>query len=318
MANIFISYRREDSAGYAGRLCDRLNAALGSDHVFMDVEDIQPGQDFTQAIDEKIAGCDIVLAVIGPQWMSSLRKRLGHGEDFVHEEISAALRRGITVVPVLVGGASMPAAQELPESLAPLHRRQAIEIRDADFDDGVKRMTKFLEVSLLPKRRYQWMFAAAIAVVVLAAILFFVRRPVPSDVQLPAPSDARRTAPPDAKLPAQSDVRRDVQRPAPPDIEGVWIARMQKEGQRPYSIRFEFAVSGSSLNGLVEYPTGQGAIREGRIEGRRLTFHTVHVPQFDSEPATIRFDGEVAEDTIRLRIFDDSGIAKGVAKRAAK
>lgn len=314
MANIFISYRREDSAGYAGRLCDRLNAALGSDRVFMDVEDIQPGQDFTAAIDEKIAGCDIVLAVIGPQWLPSLRKRLGHGEDFVHEEISAALRRGITVVPVLVGGASMPAAHELPESLAPLHRRQAIEIRDTDFDDGVKRMTKFLEVSLVPKRRYQWMAAAAVAVVVLVAILFFVRRPAPPDVQLPAPLDARRPAPLDVQRPAPSDVRL----PAPPDIEGVWIARMQKEGQRPYSIRFEFAVSGSSLNGLVEYPTGQGAIREGRIEGRRLTFHTVHVPQFASEPATIRFDGEVAEDAIRLRIFDDSGIAKGVAKRVAK
>ncbi|HEU0140971.1 MAG TPA: toll/interleukin-1 receptor domain-containing protein [Bryobacteraceae bacterium] len=313
MANIFISYRREDSAGYAGRLCDRLNAALGSDRVFMDVEDIQPGQDFAAAIGEKIAGCDIVLAVIGPQWLPSLRKRLGQGEDFVHEEISAALRRGITVVPVLVGGAVMPAAQELPESLAPLHRRQAIEIRDADFDDGVKRMTKFLEVSPVPKRRYQWMAAAAVAVVVLVAILFFVRRPAPPDVQRPVPLDVQHPVPPDISRPAPANVRLPA-----PDIEGVWIARMQKEGQRPYSIRFEFAVSGSSLNGLVEYPTGQGAIREGRIEGRRLTFHTVHVPQFASEPATIRFDGEVAEDAIRLRIFDDSGIAKGVAKRVAK
>ncbi|MCZ2077317.1 MAG: toll/interleukin-1 receptor domain-containing protein [Bryobacteraceae bacterium] len=314
MANIFISYRREDSAGYAGRLCDRLNATLGSDRVFMDVEDIQPGQDFTAAIDEKIAGCDIVLAVIGPQWLSSLQKRLGRGEDFVHEEISAALRRGITVVPVLVGGASMPAAGELPESLAPLHRRQAIEIRDADFDDGVKRMTKFLGVPLAPKRRYKWMAAAAAAVVVLAVILFFVRRPAPPHVRRPAPPDVQRPVLPDTRRPAAAEGRR----PAPPDIEGVWIARMQKEGQRPYSIRLEFAVSGSSLNGIVEYPTGQGAIRDGRIEGRRLTFHTVHVPQFGSEPATIRFDGELLKDEIRLRLFSDSGITSGVAKRAAK
>ena len=119
MARIFISYRRGDTGGYAGRL-DRLTARFGSDQVFMDIQDIHPGQNFVTSIEDTIATCDCVIVVIGPQWLETVQKRVQSGDDFVRHEVSSALKRQITVIPVLVGRASMPAAADLPAELAEL------------------------------------------------------------------------------------------------------------------------------------------------------------------------------------------------------
>src|SRR3954454_18909588 len=107
MGDVFINYRREDSAPYAGRICDRLESAFGSEHVFMDVEDIAPGADFAEAIDKTVGSCDVLLAIIGPRWVELLKGPRGD-RDFVGYEIAVALNRGVTVIPVLVGGAKMP------------------------------------------------------------------------------------------------------------------------------------------------------------------------------------------------------------------
>src|SRR5215475_8402461 len=120
MASIFISYRREDSGGHAGRLCDRLTARFGGDRVFMDIQDIHPGQNFAASIEDTIATCDCVIAVIGPRWLETVKKRAQSADDFVRHEIGAALKRHVAMVPVLVGGARMPATAELPPELAEL------------------------------------------------------------------------------------------------------------------------------------------------------------------------------------------------------
>src|SRR5690242_17361344 len=130
VANVFISYRREDAAGHAGRLCDRLTTRFGHARVFMDLQDIAPGQNFAQSIDDTIAACECVVVVIGPRWLESLRNRAQGGEDFVQHEIAAALRRAVTIIPVLVGGARMPPAGELPPDVAALSYRNALEVRD--------------------------------------------------------------------------------------------------------------------------------------------------------------------------------------------
>src|SRR5690349_3453732 len=136
MTSIFISYRRDDAGGHAGRLSDRLVARLGADRVFMDVSDIRPGENFEQAIQRTLAKCDHVLAVIGPRWLSSLTERQSTtGEDFVRSEIAAALLRGATVIPVLVGGAEMPSKSTLPPDVAALARCQAVVIEDRSFDE---------------------------------------------------------------------------------------------------------------------------------------------------------------------------------------
>ena len=144
MTSIFISYRRDDAGGHAGRLSDRLVARFGSERVFMDVSDIQPGQNFEQAIERTLARCDHLLAVIGPQWLTSLTARQATGEDFVRSEIAAALSRGTTVIPVLVGGAEMPTAAQLPTELAAFARCQAVTIQDHVFDEDAARLVKFL------------------------------------------------------------------------------------------------------------------------------------------------------------------------------
>jgi hypothetical protein len=149
MAGVFISYRREDSPGHAGRLFDRVRARFGDDTVFMDVTAIDAGVDFVEAIDRAVGTCDVLLAVIGPQWAGAAdhagRKRLDNPKDFIRLEIAGALKRNVRVVPVLVDDAQLPAEADLPEDLQPLLRRNAVELRDARWDTDVAQLIASLE-----------------------------------------------------------------------------------------------------------------------------------------------------------------------------
>lgn len=147
---IFISYRREDSAANAGRLHDRLTSRFGDDRVFMDIDDIAPGDDFTKVLYRTLNVCNTVIVVIGRQWADVVDesgcRRLDDPQDFVRMEIETALRRGIRVVPVLVDDATMPDGSELPVTLAALPLRQAVEVRDRYFHDDADRLIASLEV----------------------------------------------------------------------------------------------------------------------------------------------------------------------------
>jgi tetratricopeptide (TPR) repeat protein len=168
--NIFISYRRDDAAAYAGRIADRLGAFIGVHRVFMDVEDIRPGQNFAQAIDQTLARCSIVLVVVGPHWFDILQQRAAKGqEDYVVHEISAALARKATVVPVFVGGATAAALSGLPAALADLSFHQAVELHDASFIDDCTRLATSLglaQTRSFPKPVF-WFAAAAVAAIAL-------------------------------------------------------------------------------------------------------------------------------------------------------
>lgn len=148
MSIIFISYRRDDSAPYAGRLYDRLAAQFGAAQVFMDIDQIEPGEDFVEVIQRKVGACETAVVLIGKAWLgiadATGRRRLDDPEDFVRLEVAAALERGVRVVPVLVGGASMPRAEQLPAVLAPLSRRNAVEISDSRFHRDVDRLVQAL------------------------------------------------------------------------------------------------------------------------------------------------------------------------------
>jgi len=145
---VFISYRRDDSGGYAGRIYDRLTSRLGRESVFFDVDTIPPGRDFVEVLSERVGKCDALLAVIGKHWVLSAdaqnRRRLDDPKDFVRIEIEAALDRNVPVIPVLVDGAAMPHPEDLPESLKKLIRRQAVEITHARFDSDAERLTEAL------------------------------------------------------------------------------------------------------------------------------------------------------------------------------
>jgi hypothetical protein len=141
MPSFFISYRRDDSAGHAGRLYDRLSARYGPGDVFIDRYDLAPGQDFSDVIDSNLARAEIALVVIGPRWADARdaegRQRLALANDFVRRELLAALGAGKRVIPILVGGAAMPDQSQLPAELAALARIQAWELRDSRFDDDL-------------------------------------------------------------------------------------------------------------------------------------------------------------------------------------
>lgn len=145
---IFISYRRADSQGSAGRLYDRLSHTFGKGLVFRDVEEIEYGEDFVDAIDQAVGACEVLIAVIGSQWLivedKEGRRRLDNPHDFVRLEIATALRRGIRVVPALVEDAQMPSEADLPADLQELHRRNAIAVRNDSFDDDVDRLVRSL------------------------------------------------------------------------------------------------------------------------------------------------------------------------------
>lgn len=141
-----MSYRRSDSAGEAGRLSDDLVACFGRQSVFMDVETIQPGRDFRKAIQESVGGCQVLLAIIGPTWLETRDNagdlRLNSEADYVRLEIATALHRDISVIPVLVRGARMPNADELPESIRDLAYRNAVELTHARWKSDVQVMIR--------------------------------------------------------------------------------------------------------------------------------------------------------------------------------
>lgn len=146
MANIFISYRREDSSGFAGRIYDRLSALFGEEHIFMDVDTIEPGLDFVDAIEAAVGSCDALIAVIGRRWFGPEgENRLQDPEDLVRVEVAAALERKIRVIPVLIEGAQMPKATDLPGPLKPLSRRHSVTISHARFKRDVEALIETVE-----------------------------------------------------------------------------------------------------------------------------------------------------------------------------
>jgi TonB family protein len=164
---LFINYRREDTAPYAGRLYDRLTAHFGEDQVFIDIDQIDPGEDFVEVINRKVSACDIAIVSIGPRWLSATdasgKRRLDDDEDFVRMEIVAALERNIRVIPVLVGGAQMPRKQDLPEALASLSRRNAIELSETRFHADVNRLIEAIEKSFAVAEKKTELSATPIA-----------------------------------------------------------------------------------------------------------------------------------------------------------
>ena len=148
MGAIFVSYRRGDSEGQARALFNELAGLIGKDSVFMDVDSIALGRDFRQILQERLGSSDLMLALIGPDWLdvrdASGNRRLESAADFVRQEIAAALKRNIPVTPVLVRGAQMPAPERLPDDLKDLAYRNGFELSHTRWESDVREMIKRL------------------------------------------------------------------------------------------------------------------------------------------------------------------------------
>lgn len=192
MAGVFVSYRRIDSSGSAGRLFDRLTNRFGREAVFMDVEGgIPRGADFSAAIARAVESADALVVVIGPRWLTCTdaagRRRLDNADDWVRTEIEKGLERGIPVLPVLVDGASVPTADDLPDSLRPFAGRQCSEITNSRWNYDVGELLAQLEPVVVrppavdavetppsvPRSRSTiWVAAGALALVAGAAFVY--------------------------------------------------------------------------------------------------------------------------------------------------
>jgi formylglycine-generating enzyme required for sulfatase activity len=148
-SKVFISYRRDDSAGHAGRVHDRLEREFGADLLFMDVDAIPLGVNVIKILRNEVAKCDVLLALIGPNWLNARdeqgNRRLDNPSDFLRIEIATALQRDIPVIPILLDGARMPKADQLPKDLEELSVRNGLDIRHASFHPDMDKLIRGLK-----------------------------------------------------------------------------------------------------------------------------------------------------------------------------
>ncbi len=193
---VFICYRRDDTEGEARALHTRLLQETSPPHVFLDHDTIEAGQDWRARIDEALAQVQAAVIVIGPRWAGILQDRAASGQaDIVRAEAAACLARpGLLVVPVLVKGATLPAAASLPEDVRALTERNAMDLRGASWKDDTARLVKRLRSArALPVKPSTWAWrGAALAMLPLAAaVLAWARVPAPAVPQGMTPTYAR-------------------------------------------------------------------------------------------------------------------------------
>ena len=278
---VFISYRREDSAGHSGRLHDSLQSHFGADNVFMDLSDIDSGQNFVDVIQGAVRSSDVVLAVIGNEWItctSGGTRRLDMPTDFVRTEIGIALEHGIAVIPVLVRGARMPPASSLPEPLKLLASHDAHDLSDERWTYDVGRLIdateKLAGKPALPRR---WPLIAA-AVIIAAAIgaFLFVHTRQPQVV-----------------------------------LAGEWSAEVTYDWGDKYTERFAFNVDGDEVLGTASFLGVQRGIVDGSLQGARVAFQTrTQEVQGDfDKPVSVshRYRGTITGDTIAFTMQSEGG-----------
>jgi hypothetical protein len=187
--HIFISYRRDDSAGFTRAIYDQLAKRFTKERIFMDVDAIEPGLPFDEVINQAVGRCEILLAMIGKRWMEQqpgVGPRINDEKDFVRLEVGAALARNVRVIPVLLDGAGMPTEESLPEPIRALARRNAIEISNSRFNSDVDRLVeavaKVLGESKVPPRQERplsnrampyWPLGWVIVVALVSSMAYF-------------------------------------------------------------------------------------------------------------------------------------------------
>jgi hypothetical protein len=253
---VFISYRREDSAGYTGRLYDSLRARFGDHNVFLDVSGIDSGRKFAEVIQSAIHSCDVVLAVIGPGWLTCAangRRRLDDPADLVRGEILTALTGAVPVIPVLVGGASPMTPAALPAALRPLAALDAHDMTDERWAYDTDRLIQAIE-KLAGRKHAAGVPRQSIAVALLLMALlaggFFAWR---------GRDEPDATA--SRAITAAS-------------VAGDWEAQVRYPWGTTSTERFSLKVDGGDVSGTASFLGVARGITAGTIEGDRLSFDT--------------------------------------------
>jgi hypothetical protein len=287
---VFISYRREDSAGHAGRLHDSLQSHFGGDNVFMDLNDIDSGTKFVDVIRSAIRSSDVVLAVIGRQWLtcsSGGTRRLDLPNDFVRTEIGLALEQGVPVIPVLVQGASMPAEASLPAPLKQLASHDAHDLSDERWTYDVGRLIDATEklAGKTGRPRRTALIASLITIVVLAA--------------------------------AAGAYLMQRGRPLAATIAGDWVADVTYDWGDKYTERFSLAVDGDVVTGTASFLGVRRGIVDGSVTGDRVAFQT-RTEEMNGGSVVHRYRGTIADDTIAFTMQSEGGSSSVPVQFSAK
>lgn len=290
MGTVFISYRREETAGEARALFNDLVARVGKDLVFMDVNNIALGRDFREVLRENLASCDLMLVLIGKGWVDakdqSGRRRLDDPGDFIRLEIGAALKRNIPVTPVLLQGAHMPASERLPEDIKELSFRNGFELSHNRWESDVQEMIKRLALGKRPEVaapsrfgppfteregstlgekltkalvRGRWALVLAIAVVG-GGLLYYINHQSPktNTIQSPggSPTPTGRAAERAPKSPSPSEGPNDSIDRARPIAEGTTVRGSRIASQELYF--FKFAASSTKTRVVLRKVSASG------------------------------------------------------------
>ena len=292
---IFISYRRDDAAGYARAVGDELARHFGAERVFIDVDDIGAGLAFDDAIRQAVGASRVLLVMMGKRWQGERAgavPRIFDAGDFVRLEVAAALAAGLRVIPLLIDGAAMPTEAQLPDDLRPLARRNALEIDNTRFAADIERLVAALRDALgEPAPRLAsaaapthssprstsaragpkvalWLLLAAVVVAVAVAIAM-------ASAKLWQPRSASRDASPAAAGPGDLVAASAAPGLARADVNGAWQAEVNYDWPNArYLERFSFAGEAAELHGSASFLGVARGVLEGRTDAAGLRFVT--------------------------------------------
>jgi hypothetical protein len=279
---IFLSYRRDDAAGHARAIGGELARHFGADRVFIDVDDIAAGQGFAEVIEQAVVGAAVLLLLIGPRWQGEREgrpSRLFDSADFVRREVAVALRRGVRVIPLLLDGARMPTADELPPDMRALAGRQALEIDHRRYAADLERLQAQLE-SLPGTTRIRPTAGARRGVLAAALSLGAV---------------------------LAGGWLWPVLRPARPAVNGHWVAEVDYDwpGAR-YRETFEFQGDGGELRGSAGFLGVPRGVEQGQAVDRGLSF-VIRGTELGGAETVHRYRGQLVEDEIRFSMQTEGG-----------
>jgi hypothetical protein len=281
-AQIFLSYRRDDTAGHARAIGGELARRFGADRVFIDVDDIAAGQGFAEVIEQAVVGAAVLLVLIGQRWQGEREghpSRLFDAGDFVRREVAVALRRGVRVIPLLLDGARMPTADDLPPDMRALAGRQALEIDHRRYAADLERLQAELQTVLgrsaarphPPGRRTAWGAAGLLGLALAGAWLWHLREP------------------------------------ARPAVNGPWVAEVTYDWPGAnYRESFDFEGDGTELRGSAGFLGVPRGIEQGQVAERRLSFVT-RSAELGGAETVHRYSGQLVDGEIRFSLQTEGG-----------
>lgn len=293
-AQIFISYRRDDAAGYARAVYDELARHFGAERVFMDVDDIGAGLAFDEVIRDAVGASQVLLVMIGKRWRGERAgqpARIEDADDFVRLEVEAGLAWGLRVIPLLLDGATMPSEAQLPHVLRPLARRNALEIGNTRFRADLERLVAALREALgepaqAPARAGLpwWRMAGAALLLGTVAGYWLLHAPATGD-----------------KAAATAASR--------PQVNGEWLADAVYDWPNArYAERFDFRGDAGELYGSASFLGVPRGIVEGSVgpDGLRFATRTTEVAGGASETVH-RYRGRLVGDELRVVMQTEGG-----------